>query len=224
LTNNHALREFLASFTIPQSVHDKGCITTEISHNDVLKCFQSWRESTSTSPSGRHLGLYKSEIQHPVLLDCFVKFLNISIGSGISIPRWSQAVNVLIEKDAGRPRINGLRIVHLFEADFNFLLKLQWGHRLVCQALLMDLLHKGQHGSIPGRMALDPIILTQLSSDLCRVLKHDFARFDNDASSRRFRNICFRTISSSVVTAFSKTFFSEFHRGDNQARKPKLKM
>jgi hypothetical protein len=150
--------------------------------------------------------------------------LNISIGSGISIPRWSQAVNVLIEKDAGRPRINGLRIVHLFEADFNFLLKLQWGHRLVCQALLMDLLHKGQHGSIPGRMALDPIILTQLSSDLCRVLKHDFARFDNDASSRRFRNICFRTISSSVVTAFSKTFFSEFHRGDNQARKPKLKM
>jgi hypothetical protein len=50
-------------------------------------------------------------------------------------------------------------------------------------ALLMDLLHKVQHGSIPGRMALDPIILTQLSSDLCLVLKHDYARFDNDASS-----------------------------------------
>jgi len=57
------------------------------------------------------------------------------------------------------------------------------GHRLVRRALLLDLLHKGQHGSIPGRMALDPIILTQLSSDLCRVLKHDYARFDNDASS-----------------------------------------
>ena len=32
-------------------------------------------------------------------------------------------------------------------------------------------------------MALDPVMLTQLSSDLCRVLKHDYARFDNDASS-----------------------------------------
>jgi hypothetical protein len=181
--DDHALREFLASFSIPTSVHERGQITTEISHDDVLKGFQSWRESTSTSPSGRHLGLYKSEIQHPILLDCFVKFMNISIGSGISIPRWSQAVNVLIEKDAGRPRINRLRIVHLFEADFNFFLKLQWGHRLVRRALSLDLLHNGQHGSIPGRMALDPIMLTQLSSDLCRVLKHDYARFDNDASS-----------------------------------------
>jgi hypothetical protein len=178
-----ALREFLASFTIPSSVRDKGYITTDISPDDVLRGFNSWREATSTSPSGRHLGLYKSEIQHPFLLDCFVKFMNISIGSGIFILRWSQAVNVLIEKDVGRPRINRLRIIHLFEADFNFFLTLQWGHRLVRRALSMDLLHDGQHCSIPGRMALDPVMLTQLSSDLCRVLKHDYARFDNDASA-----------------------------------------
>lgn len=73
--------------------------------------------------------------------------------------------------------------MHLFEADFNFFLKLQWGYRLVRRALSLDLLHNGQHGSIQGRMSLDPIMLTQLSSDLCRVLKHDYARFDNDASS-----------------------------------------
>ena len=43
----------------------------------------------------------------------------------------------------------------------------------------LNLLHDGQHGSIPRRMALDPIMLTQLTTDLSRVLKHDFARFDN---------------------------------------------
>ena len=32
-------------------------------------------------------------------------------------------------------------------------------------------------------MALDPIMLTQPTTDLSRVLKHDLARFDNDASS-----------------------------------------
>jgi hypothetical protein len=32
-------------------------------------------------------------------------------------------------------------------------------------------------------MALDPVMLTQLTADLGRVLKHDYARFDNDASS-----------------------------------------
>ena len=85
--DDQALREFLASLAIPKSVHDKVPIKTTISHNDVLRGFRSWRESTSTSPSGRPLGLYKSKIQHPIMLDCFVKFMNISIGSGISIPR-----------------------------------------------------------------------------------------------------------------------------------------
>ncbi|KAI2492618.1 hypothetical protein MHU86_21932 [Fragilaria crotonensis] len=66
---------------------------------------------------------------------------------------------------------------------FNFYLKLQWGHRLVRQACDLDLLHSGQHGSVPRRTSLDPIMLTQLTTDLCRILKHDFARFDNDASS-----------------------------------------
>jgi hypothetical protein len=32
-------------------------------------------------------------------------------------------------------------------------------------------------------MAVDPVMLTQLTCDLCRILKHDYARFDNDASS-----------------------------------------
>ena len=177
------MREFLASFTLPQCVSEKSAITWEITNDNILRGFQSWKESTSTSPSGRHLGLYKAEIQNPVLLSCFVKFLNVAISSGISIPRWSQAVNILIEKEAGQPKINRLRIIHLFEADFNFYLKLQWGHRLVRRALSLNLLHDGQHGSIPGRTALDPVMLTQLTADLCRVLKHDYARFDNDASS-----------------------------------------
>jgi hypothetical protein len=71
----------------------------------------------------------------------------------------------------------------MFEADLHFFLKLQWGYILVWRAIDLNLLHDGQHGSIPRRMALDPIMLTQLTMDLRQVLKHDFARFDNDASS-----------------------------------------
>jgi hypothetical protein len=89
----------------------------------------------------------------------------------------------MIEKDVGKPRIHRLRIIHLFEADYNFFLKLQWGHRLVRQAASLDLLHNSQHGSIPRRTAMDPIMLTQLESDLCLILKHNLSRFDNDASA-----------------------------------------
>jgi hypothetical protein len=89
----------------------------------------------------------------------------------------------MIEKDPGRPKINRLRIIHLFEADLNFNLKLMWGHRLVRRAVELDLLQNGQHGSIPGRTTLDPIMLTQLSTDISRVQKINMIRFDNDASA-----------------------------------------
>jgi hypothetical protein len=182
--DDNVMREFLASFTSPLEVRDKGEIPSGISEDDLRKGFGSWKESTSTSPSGRHLSHYKAIIQDPVLLRCMTKFLNVAVQSGISIPRWSNAINVLIEKDPGHPRIHRLRIIHLFEADLIFFLKLvQWGHRLVRRSLELDLLHDGQHGSIPCRSALDPIMLTQLTADLCRILKQDLARFDNDATA-----------------------------------------
>jgi hypothetical protein len=180
--DNH-LREFLASFVIPPQVKSHDNIPTVISEDDILHGFKGWKESTSTSPSGRHLGHYKALIQHPTLLKCFAQFMNIVVLRGIAIPRWCHATNVMIEKDAGKPCIHRLRIIHLFEADCNFFLKLQWGHRLVQHAVSLDLLHDSQHGSIPRRTAMDPINLTQLTSDLCRILKHDLARFDNDASA-----------------------------------------
>ena len=92
-------------------------------------------------------------------------------------------MNVLIEKDKGQPRINRLRIIHLFEADYNLFLKLMWGSRLVRRALHMDLLNDGQHGSVPGRTTMEPIMLNQLTTDMCRVLRINYARFDNDASA-----------------------------------------
>ena len=174
--------EFLASFSVPTTVQGT-TIPTEITPADITKGFKTWKEMTTTSPSGRHLGHYKALIQDPILLQCLHNFLNIAIERGIAIPRWSNATNILIEKDPGTPNINRLRIIHLFEADLNFFLKLQWGHRLVRHADSLHLLNDGQHGSRPGRTAMDPIMLIQLTTDLSRLLKTNLARFDNDASA-----------------------------------------
>jgi hypothetical protein len=38
--------------------------------------------------------------------------------------RWCTSVTVMIEKDPGNPRIERLRVIHLFEADYNLSLKL----------------------------------------------------------------------------------------------------
>jgi hypothetical protein len=181
--DDQVLLEFLASFAMPKSVIESPPISTAISEEDVSRGFRSWRETTTTSPSGRHLGHYKSIIQDTMLLRCFTQFLNIALFHGIAIPRWRNATNVMLEKDPASPRINRLRIIHLFEADYNFILKILWGSRLVQRALEFDLLHDGQFGSVPRRTTLDPIMLTQLTSDLSRILKMNMARFDNDASA-----------------------------------------
>lgn len=111
--DGEVMREFLASFTIPERVRKKGDIPSLISEDDIRKGFGTWKESTSTSPSGRHLGHYKAIVQDPILLQCLTKFMNIAIQSGISVPRWSNAITVLLEKDPGQPRIHRLRIIHL---------------------------------------------------------------------------------------------------------------
>ena len=104
--DNSTLREFLASFFAPPTVTQQPPISTTITMEDVIKGFRKWKESTTTSPSGRHLGHYKAIIQDDTLLDCLTKFLSLSTQRGISIRRWQQAVNVLIEKDPGTPKIN----------------------------------------------------------------------------------------------------------------------
>lgn len=181
--DDQVLKEFLASFVIPETVLQSDLINTTISEDEVKRGFQGWRETTTTSPSGRHLGHYKALVTDPMLLQCLTKFLNIALYHGISLPRWSHATNVLLEKDPGEPKINRLRIIHLFEADFNFLLKILWGSRLVQQAVDFDLLHDGQFGSVPRKTTMDLIMLTQLTTDLSRIQKLNMARFENDASA-----------------------------------------
>ena len=122
------LQSFLASFTIPEAVHSSSPISTDASKEDVSKGFKRWRLSMTTSPSGRHLGHYKAIISDPMLLGCLSKFLHIALNSGIALTRWQNAVNVMLEKDPGVPNVNCLSIIHLFEADYNFLIKLLWGH------------------------------------------------------------------------------------------------
>jgi hypothetical protein len=181
--DNTLLHEFLQSFFAPPDILEQQPILTTLTTDDVTKGFRKWKESTATSPSGRHLGHYKAIIQNDTLLECLVQFLTIATQRGISISRWQEAVNVLIKKDPGAPKINRLRIIHLFEADFNLLLKIYWGSRLVWRAKDMNMLNPGQHGSVPGRTAMELVMLNQLSNDICRSAKINIIRFDNDASA-----------------------------------------
>ena len=80
-----------------------------------------------------------------------VAMLNIGLATGIALHRWQQTISVMLEKDKGSPKLNHLRIIQLFEADYNFLLALMLGHRLMTFAQKHFQFNESQYGSMNGK-------------------------------------------------------------------------
>ena len=125
--------------------------------------FKKWKESTSTSPSNRHLGHYKSflvsdgtendekhsSFNHQ-MLQTFNTILNATIESGIPLTRWLSSIVVMIEKIPNTPRINKLRIINIYEADYNLLQKFFWPKLSTKHAEATHTLGENAWGCRPG--------------------------------------------------------------------------
>jgi hypothetical protein len=75
----------------------------------------------------------------------------------------AKSVTIMIAKDLGSSKIEHIRVIHLFEADYNFTLKLQQFAR-------------------PGHQSIDAVHKKTLTYDLARILNVNLAVFDNDAT------------------------------------------
>jgi len=104
---------------------------------------RTWVESTTTLPSGIHLGHYHALIarhchkeslnspecelldaQQETLIYAHVSLINYALRMGISYDRWKTVVNIMLEKDPGEPKIHRLRVIHIYKADYNLLLSI----------------------------------------------------------------------------------------------------
>jgi hypothetical protein len=65
--DKNLLHEFLKSFFAPSDIlNEQSPISTKITKEDLIYGFRKWKESTSTSPSGCHLGHYRAIIQNNI--------------------------------------------------------------------------------------------------------------------------------------------------------------
>jgi hypothetical protein len=179
LSMSRELQVFLEECKRPASVVDiKSSITVDEFKSNVKK----WKESTSTSPSGRHLGHYRTAILDDRVASLHTDMLNIPIQYGFAPERWTKSVTPMIEKDEGKPYLTRLRVIHLFEADYNLFLKILFGKRLVRNGERSNALNDQQQGSRPRRMTTDALFLSRLEKDLIRQTKSNSAHMDNDAT------------------------------------------
>ena len=167
-----------------------------------------WKERTSTSPlTGIHLGHAKAYIADTNLLkhspewETFQKdrakilrghlvLLNYALQFGHSFPRWKSIVNAMLEKDPGNPRIHRLRVIHLYEWDFNLILCVKW-RQLLHHVVDNGLLNPACYGTTPGHSSLDPVFIQELEYEVARLTRRPMIHFDNDATSCYDRIPCF---------------------------------
>jgi hypothetical protein len=91
-------------------------------------------------------------------------------------------VNVVIQKDPGNTKIHRLRVIHLYEADYNFLLGFKW-RQLLHHGEKNKSIHPGQHGGHPSQEATTLVLMEELKNDISYDSRKSLINFNNDAAS-----------------------------------------
>jgi len=144
--------------------------------------WQKARETTSSSASGIHFGHYIAGTFNPEILLINTTLADIPLRTGFSYDRWQTGLNIMIEKTTGDFNIEKLRIILLFEADFNTNNK--WISRAVMyQAEQSHLLADEQYGSRKFKSSIHQCLNKCLLYDLIRFKRLPAALCSNNAKS-----------------------------------------
>lgn len=127
--------------------------------------FKHWKETTYTNP-GRHLGHYlalikprgvkdgdpekpKIKTMRKDILKMRLGIINYCLKFGYSLTRWQNSITMMIEKEPGNPKLHRLRVIHIYETDYNLILGVK--HRqLIHHMHDNQLFNNGVYSNRPG--------------------------------------------------------------------------
>jgi hypothetical protein len=192
------------------------CLPSHITKAEFIAALKVWNEGTSTSPSDINLGHYHAlfrrhkypkdsdealafEAKREKLIQAQLALLNYSLKFSHSYKRWRTIVNVMILKEPGNTKIHRLRVIHIYEADYNLLLGVKW-RQLLHRAEDQGLLNDGCYGSRPGREARTVVFMEIMQMEISRGSRKPFIKFDNDATS------CYDRIIPGTAMLISRKF------------------
>jgi hypothetical protein len=176
--------------------------TSHLPHGTAVKI------PADTSPSGHHLGHYKLlvktfEDKHAgpelkaatgEILQLMVDIMDLASNKGFILEWWTKVINAMLYKKPGIYLMNKLRIIHLFEADYNFIIGTIFGRRALYSGVDNKTLHPSQWAQ-PGRQCSDVVVMRELTIAVAKMMKTPLAGFENDASA------CYDRIVMNIVAA-----------------------
>ena len=171
-----------------------------ITLDQLQQFYLKWRVSTSTAPSGRHLSHYHllfhphgisdddpslySTLQDAKTTLWKLHHTAVDYGTthGFCFPRWQNVVTTMIEKEPGNPSLHRLRVIHLYENDYNAILGIKF-REVVHKCNDNRQFNPGCYGSLANKQSLDPVYLEVMQYDYAQLTRWDSIKFANDAGS-----------------------------------------
>ena len=168
-----------------------------------------WSESTSTSPSGMHLGHYKALIakhsyssdrpddeltpeycmnrdelnsKQTDIFELHLALINYALERGTTYKRWQIIANSIIFKDPDTIKLHRTRVIHIYEADYNLAMGVKWRSAMQ-RAEETQVLNEGQYGSRNGRRATDPVFIEELQLEISRASRKPLVLINYDATA-----------------------------------------
>jgi hypothetical protein len=87
----------------------------------------------------------------------------------------------MIEKKSGVARIDKLHEIHIFEADYNLILKVMWSRHAIWKIYNLNLLNEVQASSRSGNCAIHLAIQKEMKYTYSKLTRTPLITIDNDA-------------------------------------------
>ena len=106
LAENTEVKDLIKGMQYPDPESPTPQINSEITYEGLSKAMAHTRERTSSSPSGRHYGHYRTLLRSPMILGIIAALANFCFKWGVTMTRWEIAIQPQIPKVRGIPRID----------------------------------------------------------------------------------------------------------------------
>jgi len=147
-----------------------------LNYDELQNGIKKWPEKTSTSPSGQHLGIYKSlqchftekdeqtqpmpTTQAMLMQGCDILYLifdimSLALQHSYMLKCLKIIWTVFIEKELGNPDLAHLHCIMIFEADWQLLLKWHLSYGFLPKSKLVNALTPAQGRGQKGCSAID---------------------------------------------------------------------
>jgi hypothetical protein len=143
----------------------------------------------------------------------------LTTAHGFFLRRWIQVINVMIYKKPGCIELDKLRVIHLFETNFNLLIGVLIGRRAMQHSVSNGLLHCGQYGK-PGGECQDAALSKVLHNLISFFTNTPLGQFESDATAcfdrvvMAFSLLCFSVMGAppGPLTMWEQTLYNIVHR------------